>query len=136
MIRAPGQGRALRRLLLLALMGFALASRLALGALVLPAEAAPGAPDALAQLQAAMILCHAGGDKRDAPPLPHQPAPREDLLLAAEQADNAHALASAAALPAPCRPAAILRPARPPAAAGPPRPWRSAWQPRGPPAAG
>jgi hypothetical protein len=86
------------RLLLLALMGLALASRLALGSIA-PAEASPAATDALATLQAAMILCH-GAEDRNTPPLPRHASPPPGDLLLADQADNAHALASAPPLPA------------------------------------
>jgi hypothetical protein len=133
MIRAPRPSRRLRRLLLVALMGLALASRLALGAVILPAAAAPASMNALARLQAAMILCHPGEDRTPPVPLPHHRAPAGDLLLAADQADNAHALASDGARPA--RPASVTaaEPAPPPASAAPPPRWRRAWQARGPP---
>jgi hypothetical protein len=90
--------RPLLRLLLLAFMGLALASRLALGATLPPADAAHAA-DPLAQLQAAMILCHPGHDQTPAPTGPKAPL-LSDLLLF-DQADNAHALGSEPAATSP-----------------------------------
>jgi len=86
--------RPILRLLLLALMGLALASRLALGA-TLPVGGGEGAAnpaDPLAKLQAAMIMCHTGHDHDPAPTLPRDPL-LSDLLLF-DEADNTHALAS------------------------------------------
>jgi hypothetical protein len=82
------------RLLLLALMGLALASRLALGATLPAANAGDRATGAgaLATLQAAMIMCHIGNGHTPAPKIPQGPL-LSDLLLF-DQADNAHALAS------------------------------------------
>jgi hypothetical protein len=77
------------RLLLLALMGLALASRLALGATLPVANAGD---DALSKLQAAMIICHAGPAHKPLPTPPQGPLLSDLLLLG--QADNAHALAS------------------------------------------
>jgi hypothetical protein len=129
--------RPIIRLLLLALMGLALASRLALGA-TLPvagagAGAASSAADPLDRLQAAMIMCHSGHDPTPAP------APRggpllSDLLVF-DQADNAHALASdpiAALPPALQWCAAAFLPVH---VAGRPALWRAAQPPRGPPIA-
>jgi hypothetical protein len=86
--------RPLLRLLLLALMGLALASRLALGATMPvggPADGASTAGD-LAKLQAAMIMCHTGQGREPSPTLPHGPLLNDLLFL--DQADNAHALVS------------------------------------------
>jgi hypothetical protein len=125
--------RPVLRLLLLALMGLALASRLALGA-TLPATAEDGAAARapLAQLQAAMIVCHAGHGPKPSPALPHGPL-LSDLLLF-DQGDNTHALAS--------NPIAVLPPASLGSAvefaavyaAGRPYLWRAAKPGRGPPA--
>jgi hypothetical protein len=80
--------------MLMALMGLALASRLALGATVpiggLGETAKASGP--LFQLQAAMIICHTGKGHKSSPPKPHAPL-LNDLLLF-DQGDNAHALAS------------------------------------------
>jgi hypothetical protein len=88
------------RLLLLALMGLALASRLALGATLTIGGSEQGANAAgpLGQLQAAMILCHTSHGDEPRPKAPLRPL-LSDLLLF-DQADNAHALA---ATPAPAR---------------------------------
>jgi hypothetical protein len=86
--------RPILRLLLLALMGLALASRLALGA-TLPVggtEDAANPADPLAKLRAAMIMCHIGHGHDPAPTVPQHPL-RSDLLLF-DQSDNTHALAS------------------------------------------
>jgi hypothetical protein len=82
------------RLLLLALMGLALASRLALGATlpIASSDARATAADSLAKLQAAMIMCHSGHGHHHAPTMPQGPL-LSDLLLF-DQADNAHALPS------------------------------------------
>ena len=86
--------RSVLRLLLLALMGLVLASRLALGATLPFAGVGDSAKaaDALSKLQAAMIICHAGPGHKPSPPPPQGPL-LSDLLLFG-QADNAHALAS------------------------------------------
>lgn len=128
---SPALRRPVLRLLLLALMGLALASRLALGS-VAPAEASPATANALAKLQAVMILCQGGGD-RDAPPLPRHASPPPGDLLLADQADNAHALASEPLLPAARLPiATVSRLSWPPAGVFP-APWRRTLGARGPP---
>jgi hypothetical protein len=121
------------RLLLLALMGLALASRLALGA-TLPVRGTAdgaGAPGPLAKLQAAMILCHTGHGHEGAPAIPQGPLLSDRLLF--EQADNAHALAGNPVLPSPLAlhwSAVAFRPAH--AASRPPL-WRPVRPARGPP---
>ena len=126
--------RPILRLLLLALMGLALASRLALGATLPVAGAGDGAnaTDPLAKLQAAMILCHTGPRHDPAPATPHSPLPSDLLLF--DQADNAHALASdtVSALPVGWRWSAVEFTAVH-AAVLPPL-WRPSRQARGPPA--
>ncbi len=119
------------RLFFLALMGLALASRLALGA-TLPAPGT-GNADPLAKLQAAMILCQTGHDHAPAPAAPKGPL-LSDLLLFG-QGDNAHALASLppAAWP-PARRWSATRFLAVHAAASPPL-WRPVRPARGPPAA-
>jgi hypothetical protein len=62
--------RPVLRLLLLALMGLALASRLALGATLPVVGDGASAIGPLAKLQAEMIMCHTGHDGAPAPPLP------------------------------------------------------------------
>jgi hypothetical protein len=126
--------RPILRLLLLALMGLALASRLALGATLPMAGATDGAnaADPLAKLQAAMIMCHPGHDPAPPPALPRGPL-LSDLLLF-DQADNAHALTSnpVPVLPfAWCWSAVAFLPVH--TASRPPL-WRSVTQARGPPA--
>jgi hypothetical protein len=125
--------RPILRLLLLALMGLALASRLALGATLPVAGAEPGADgaDPLAGLGAAMIMCHTGHDPKPAPARPRAPL-LSDLLLC-DQADNAHALASApmAGLPLALHWSAVAF--RPVHVAGRPPLWRARRLARGPP---
>jgi hypothetical protein len=121
------------RLLLLALMGLALASRLALGATLPVAGTVDGAsaPGSLAKLQAAIILCQIGQGHQRVPTKPQGPL-LSDLLLF-EQADNAHALAGHPVLPSPPAlhwSAVSFRPAH--AAARPPL-WRPVRPARGPP---
>ncbi len=126
--------RPLLRLLLLALMGLALASRLALGATLPVPSAVDGtnSADPLAKLQAAMILCHTGHDRAPMPKPPKDPLPSDLLLL--DQTDNAHALAS--------HPILAVQPARRWSAvaflavhaAGHPPLWRPVRQARAPPA--
>ncbi len=122
------------RLLLLALMGLALASRLALGA-TLPAAGSgdiANAADPLAKLQAAMILCHTGHDHAPTPPIPRGPL-LSDLLLWG-QADNAHALAGGAiAVPLPAASWSAVAFIAVHATAQP-RLWRATNPARGPPA--
>lgn len=89
--------RPILRLVLMALMGLALASRLALGATapIGAADDTAHSTGALAKLQAAMILCHTGNGHSSVPPVPKAPLPTDLLLF--DQADNAHALAGNAA---------------------------------------
>lgn len=129
MIRSSIQTRPIQRLLLVGLMAFALASRLALGAVV-PTGVSPVPDYVLAKLQAAMILCHTGQD-RGAPPPPHTSSP-DDLLLT-DQIENAHALANDPIEPASIRRYLQTSCVAPPPTTVIPRPWRSACQPRGPP---
>jgi hypothetical protein len=126
--------RPVLRLLLLALMGLALASRLALGATLPVAGSGDDATadSALARLQAAMVMCHPGRDRAPPPAMPRGPL-LTDLLLF-DQADNAHALAGApvSVLPIALRWSAVAflpahRAARPPL-------WRPVTRARGPPA--
>jgi hypothetical protein len=130
---SPLVERPVFRLLLLALMGLALASRLALGATLPVTDARDGTPNPLAQLRAAMIMCHPGHDPAPAPKPPQRPL-LNDLLLF-DQADNAHALASdpIAALPSALRWSAAALPSV--HRAGRPRLWRVARPARGPPSA-
>ena len=125
--------RPILRLLLLALMSLALASRLALGA-TLPVSAgeSASAPDPLAQLQAAMIMCHTGHDETPVPKTPQGPLLSDLLLL--DQTDNAHALTSTPFLVLPL--ALRWSPAKCVAvhAAGRPPLWRPVHPGRGPPA--
>jgi hypothetical protein len=86
--------RPILRLLLMALMGLALASRLALGATMSVDGSTEGASATgpLSQLQAAIILCHTGNGHPSLPKMPHGPL-LSDLLLF-DQSDSAHALHS------------------------------------------
>jgi hypothetical protein len=123
--------RRLLRLLLLALMGLALASRLALGATLPIAGDGASATGPLAKLQAEMIMCHTGHDHAPAPPMPRGPL-LSDLLLF-DQADNTHALASGpiAVSPPPRRWSDLAFVAV--HAAGQPSLWRAKRPARGPP---
>jgi hypothetical protein len=130
---SPLVERPVFRLLLLALMGLALASRLALGATLPITDAGDGTANPLAQLRAAMIMCHPGHDPGPAPKLPQRPL-LNDLLLF-DQADNAHALAShpIAASPLALQWSAVAF--LPVHGAGRPPLWRVARPARGPPSA-
>lgn len=133
MKRSPPRRCPVTRFLLLALMGVALASRLAMGA-VAPADPASGVGDALAKLRSVAIICDTRPDSAPPPTLPgHRNMPPGDLLLA-DQADNAHAVTSIPVL-VPAHPA-LLRTmwSGAPAGTGPPPQWRAAAQARGPPA--
>jgi hypothetical protein len=93
-LSTSSEGSVWRRLLLMAMLGIALASRLALGA-TMPSNVAGGATapiDSLARLQAVMVLCEPGQDHPRPPAAPH--APQWDDLLVFDQGDNAHALLS------------------------------------------
>ena len=126
--------RPVLRLLLLALMGLALASRLALGATlpVAGAEDGAAATEPLAELRAAMIMCHPGHGPQPSPALPHGPL-LSDLLLF-DQADNTYALGSnpIAASPPVLQGSAVEFVAV--YAASRPYLWRAARPGRGPPA--
>jgi hypothetical protein len=123
--------RPVLRLLLLALMGLALASRLALGATLPVVGDGASAIGPLAKLQAEMIMCHTGHDGAPAPPMPRGPLLSD--LLVFDQADNTHALAGG--------PVAVLPPPRHSSdlafvavhAAGQPSLWRAKRPARGPP---
>jgi hypothetical protein len=125
--------RPILRLLLLALMGLALASRLALGATLPIASSGDHATaaDPLAKLQAAMIMCHTGQGHDPVPRVPQGPL-LSDLLLF-DQGDNTHALASCLVV-APLVDLRWSAVAFPPihAASQPPL-WRPRRQARGPP---
>jgi hypothetical protein len=126
--------RPVLRLLLMALMGLALASRLALGATlpVAGSEEPATVAASLARLQAAMIMCHTGQGHDPAPRVPQAPL-LSDLLLF-DQGDNTHSLASnpVAAPLVDLRWSAV---AFPPIPAASRRPlWRPTRQARGPPA--
>jgi fermentation-respiration switch protein FrsA (DUF1100 family) len=126
--------RPLLRLMLMALMGLALASRLALGATVSVGGSTDGsgATAPLSQLRAAMIMCHTGNSHPSSPKMPQGPL-LSDLLLF-DQFDSAHALHSApigAPLLCLCWAAVVFLPVH--AACGPPL-WRPVGPARGPPA--
>lgn len=125
----------MQRLLLTAMLGLALASRLALGASV-PAHG-PGdtiALSAIARLQAVMVLCDPGKTSKDPPAPSHQKTCFDDLLLWA-QADTTDAL-MAAPTPLPLMTAHwIVADFLPAARADTPMLHRPMPQPRGPPAA-
>jgi hypothetical protein len=131
---SPWVERPTLRLLLLALMGLALASRLALGATlpIASSDVRATVAGSLAKLQAAMIMCHTGQGHDPVPRVPQGPL-LSDLLLF-DQGDNTHALATCPVV----APLADLRwsaVAFPPihAASQPPL-WRPRRQARGPPA--
>jgi len=126
--------RPILRLVLMALMGLALASRLALGATVSVDGSTndAGATGPLSQLQAAMIVCHTGKGHPSSPKMPQGPL-LSDLLLF-DQGDSAHALHSTpigAAQPALRWAAVVFLPVH--AACRPPL-WRPVRPARGPPA--
>ncbi len=126
--------RPIPRLLLLALMGLALASRLALGATlpVAGSDERATVADSLAKLQAAMIMCHPGQGHDPGPEVPQGPL-LSDLLLF-DQGDNAHALASGPVVPPLMDPRWYAVAFPPIHAASPPPLWRPRRQARGPPA--
>jgi hypothetical protein len=127
-------GRPIWRLLLTVALGLALASRLALGAtvpMVAPTEPTPAA-DAIARLQAVMVMC-APGQNNKRPPSQRHTASFDDLLVF-EQADNLHALPGSPP-PSPLAVSAWTTVTFQSVSwAKPPKLCRAAWQARGPPA--
>ncbi|MCB8883836.1 hypothetical protein ACELLULO517_26555 [Acidisoma cellulosilytica] len=130
--RVTPAGRFVQRFLLTAMLGLALASRLALGASVstgVPADTA--ASSAVARLQAVMVMCDPGQTSKP-PPSQHPQASFDDLLVL-ELADNAHALPGAP-VPLPLAASVWLTvEVSSTSLSDPPIPYRAAQQPRGPP---
>jgi hypothetical protein len=115
--------------LLLAIL--ALVGQLALGAMVMPADAAAVA-QSVAELDAASILCVGTPPPVHAPPHRHHAIDCALCPLCAAMATHGVILSAAPSLPAP--PAAIAaRAALPPPARAPPAQPRRAALPRGPP---
>lgn len=129
---ATPSARFMQRLLLTAMLGLALASRLALGATV-PAGMQADASSALARLQAVMVMCDPGQTPKAPSPSPDHATSFDDLIVL-DEGDNALALPGVAP-PLPLtaisretseRPSILLTAI--------PQLFRAAWQPRGPPA--
>lgn len=92
---SPRSGRLMQRFLLMAMLGLALASRLALGATV-PAQiqADQAHMSATARLQAAMVMCDPGQSSKAPPSTPYQKTCADDLLVW-DLADQSHVLPGA-----------------------------------------
>lgn len=92
---SPRSARLLQRFMLMAMLGLALASRLALGATVPADSAADGARmTTITRLQAAMVMCDPGASPAAPKPDRHQKACCDDLLIW-DLAESAHTLPAA-----------------------------------------
>ncbi|MCB8874612.1 hypothetical protein [Acidisoma silvae] len=129
---ATPPARFMQRLLLTAMLGLALASRLALGATV-PTGMPADASSALAHLQAVMVMCDPGQTPKVPPPSPDHATSFDDLIVL-DAGDNALALPGVAASLPPVATRWIAADRSPATVLETPLLYRAAPQPRGPPA--